>query len=473
MKLPPKPNAPFRTPSGRAREPAAAETPTEGDRRLKPSGRVLLLLAVVVSVLCGLQAFSPSAGHSHQGTSGRSSGVSGRANSSAFLGAQAGEIPCVSLVPEYERHLDRVVLSVPSQDETLEFHESLLAGMPPYTEVDFLVPRHRKAELQSWTDRRGFPQAIRWLAYDAEHLAGRELFCVLPDETGLLRVPPESLTAIEAAGTFWAQDLMQSAVGPDGEPVLFFPAVYRYLVLSRSGGARLRGDTRSLASLESHFLRVVRLPLAFKGGNVTADRLDGRTVLFVGSDVLATTRLMAEALGHRAPTAEALCASLRRWFSADKVVMVGQGRPQPVAMYHLDQAMLPLGGGRMAVPRVIGSRPRLEPDASRIRHVRSFLAELRTLLTDLGYRLVPIDTPVDHVLGHRHFVNAIAYRDRRTERATVLLPIFNGPDGLPSRDEPFSTNRRRLEEAGFDVVGVPTTADRLYGGIHCLIQVIQ
>ncbi len=132
MKLPPKPNAPTRTPSGRAREPAGAdETPIESDRRLKPSGRVLLLLAFVVSLLCGLQALWPSAGHSHQGTSGRSSGVSGRADSSAFLGAHAGEIPSVSLVPEYERHLDRVVMSVPSQPERLEFHESLLAGLPP------------------------------------------------------------------------------------------------------------------------------------------------------------------------------------------------------------------------------------------------------------------------------------------------------------------------------------------------------
>ena len=93
---------------------------------------------------------------------------------------------------------------------------------------------------------------------------------------------------------------------------------------------------------------------------------------------------------------------VRNAFDADKTIIVGGPRPQPEVMYHLDQAMLLLGGGTIAVARVVGERPRLEPDASQIRHVKAFLAKLRPVLVDLGYTLVDMDTTVENILKYQH-----------------------------------------------------------------------
>ncbi len=73
-------------------------------------------------------------------------------------------------------------------------------------------------------------------------------------------------------------------------------------------------------------------------------------------------------------------------------------------MYHLDQAMLPLGNAEIAVARVVGERPRLEPDASRIRQIEVFLKNLRLILTDMGYRVYDMDATVKNMLNFQHLV---------------------------------------------------------------------
>lgn len=375
---------------------------------------------------------------------------------------------------EYQRHLDRVVMSVPAEPRTLEFHEQLLVALPEYTQVELLAPAHRLAELRQWVRKHHFPQTIRWHRYSLENRDGEDVYCVLPDETGLVRAPATGSLSQTVGGTFWAQDLFECVSNADGGCVLLLPRVYRYLYLDRRGStARWRGDTQGLSRVEPTLEAIHSLPLAFKGGNIVADCVAGRRLLFVGYDVVTTTRVMCKAFGQAAPPAKAICELLAQWFAVDEVVVVPERRPQPVVMYHLDQAMLPLGENVVAVPRVVGERPRLEPAASRIRSVSAFLDELCSVLRQKGYRIVFLDTPVAYLLKRRHFVNAIAYHDRRTGRPTMLLPSYSRNEGEFTPSALFETNRRRLEDAGYDVVCVPTTADRLFGGIHCLVEVLQ
>ena len=86
--------------------------------------------------------------------------------------------------------------------------------------------------------------------------------------------------------------------------------------------------------------------------------------------------------------------------------------------------------------------------------------------------MVNIDTSVDNILNHQYYVNAIPYVDAVTGKRTLLMPVFSkGKNQLDK--ELISKNTAAFESLGYKVVHVPTKADKINGGIHCLLNVLM
>ncbi len=376
------------------------------------------------------------------------------------------------VVPEYERRMERVVVSV-SDASVPRYHEEILSCLPDYTKIDLMVPDSQLAAIKSWLQGKRYRDRIRLITHDPRYRRGARLYLLLPDEEQLLAVDTKDYRLGSQHGTLWAQDLFEVAVTPDNRTLLLTACVHKCFQSERHRrDGRVISDNAYLKCLNADGTEVRRLPLAFKGGNVLVDELAGKRIVFCGYDSVRSTRTAWHAFEDEDISDSKVAEMLATALNADETVIVGGPRPQPEMMYHLDQAMLPLGNGVVAVARVVGERPRLEPDASRIGQVRAFLAELRPILVDLGYTVCDMDATVTNVLKYQHYVNAIPYIDKRTGQKTVLVPAF--PEAETEHDQQIvRKNKRTLESLGYVVVRVPTRACELTGGIHCLVNVLQ
>ncbi|WP_243546877.1 hypothetical protein [Pseudodesulfovibrio tunisiensis] len=207
-----------------------------------------------------------------------------------------------------------------------------------------------------------------------------------------------------------------------------------------------------------------RMPLAFDGGNVMFDRLNEKTVAFLGLDALTASEAIGQAFG--APMdRNGLLKAFRNFFNVDEIHVAGTGMRQPEVMFHLDQAMTLLPGHRAAILTPEGPLPESETDQRKLAEVKDFLKQLRTLLDDLGYATVDLKTSVSAILGYR-FPNLAAYTDRDTGTPTVLFSAYADDS---AQDKVFrKENRERLHALGFVTREVSTSASQNNGGIHCL-----
>ncbi len=379
----------------------------------------------------------------------------------------------VHIVPEYRRRLKHAVLSVGDGDLSTEYQEQILSRLPEYTEVDLLVPRQRHKDVARWLQGSPYRQRVHPVVYDPQRRTGMRLYLLLPDEDDLVPVDTGDYDVGSQFGTLWAQDLFEAAVAPDGRTLLLVSCAHKCFSSAEDRTDRkVLSDNLYLDRLDSEDVKVRRLPLAFKGGNVLVDDVLGRRIVFCGADSIRVSRIAWRTLRGEELSDHMIAAMFEEVLGADRVVIVGGSRPQPERMYHLDQAMMPLHDRVAAVARIVGQRPRLEPDAARVRHVETFLDELRQTLSKLGYTLVDIETTVDNVLHYQHYVNAVPYVDDRTGKRTILMPVFRNAQTDRDR-ELVRKNTEKLESLGYTIVHVETTADELYGGIHCLINVLQ
>jgi hypothetical protein len=217
----------------------------------------------------------------------------------------------------------------------------------------------------------------------------------------------------------------------------------------------------------------VTIPLSFYGGNILVDETaDGHRIAFCGSDVFTTTRTVWSSFSDSERTESRIIDDLKLALNVDQVIVPGPDHAQPYLMYHLDQAMLLLPDKVVAIPKLVGSLPAKSDEVNEIRDVERFLIELRTLMLRLSYRLVDIETSVQNVLRCRHQVNAIPFVNAETGRKSLLMPSFASSEE-ESEKELIDRNTARLESLGYEVVYVPTDADELRGGIHCLVNVID
>lgn len=370
------------------------------------------------------------------------------------------------IVPEYERTLDRVVLSMETSTDDLSLHEGLIAGLPDYTEVLMLLPESRSVAMDAELLRMGQPRKVTLVPFKSKRGMKARAY-VLSTTEGKLKRRRLKNTPMPR-GTVWAQDLFEPAKGQGGMISLLAPYMHKMFIKSAKGSPVLR-DNGFLDKLLLFNLNARRLPLVFKGGNILVDIFDGNSIAFCGGDIVRDTILAFKPLGLR-PSRDEVLDELKRSLGVDRVVVLSPGKRQPPGMFHLDQAMVLFPGKVAGLTRIVGDEGEVaDPEVA---EVAELLKEIRMKLTELGYSIVDIEATADDVRNYRYYVNGVPYVNKKTGRREFLMPVFStsmeGGNG-----EVYERNVRRLEAIGYKVVPVPTKANERHGGLHCLVNVIS
>ncbi len=454
-------------PTGRA---GLQATPTTTRRRLDPplplqSWHIVVGLVIVAGALSSIGSWPslrPSIGNRGVGASL----VDERSSSDDPLGPH-------SIIPEYDRTLKKVLFSLARRDTSLKLHHELLVRTPGYAQIVMLVERANLNAIEAELAGKAYRERVQLVAYDGEPHAAGTFYVLTPDRDKLLQINTEATYSGTRYGNLWAQDFFEVTTSQSGELTLLTSSVHKYFnAVGDSSNRKVIGDNAYLTHLRSLGLDVRGLPLAFKGGNVLVDDVAGRRIAFCGGDTLRTTRTVSRSLDNTDPTDSEIIRIIQSALNVHEVAILGRERTQPSKMYHLDQAMIPLPGGVVAVTRLVGENVAGLSTHPEIAEVRRFLAEMRSRLVARGYRLVDIETSLANVMAYQFYVNAIPYVDLQTNQRTVLMPVFDA--ARTDFDlELVDRNTAAFESLGFKVVHVPTLADELTGGIHCLVNVLE
>lgn len=448
------------------RKPSGGDAPHEPDAKPNPHPglAVLLILALICVAATGYRLLTPQPAFGPSSTIGVAHGnPPGPASAPTVF----------SIVPEYDRTLKRVVISLAGPDASLGLHHELLMRFPRYTDVILLVEKANLKAIRAEAEGRPYRDRLILVPYDAAQRQSSRVYCLFSDSDKLVELDTQSPQPVSQHGSVWAQDLFEVTRSPSGVPVLLASDVHKYYVVGDDHSPlRVMRDNIYLSRLNAVGLEVRPTPIAFKGGNVLVDNVAGSLIAFVGGDVLRMTRAVRRAFDDVNASDVQLSNMIKDALHVQTVVAVGRGGVQPELMYHLDQAVTLLPGRVAAVTRLVPDGAGPLPDAKRFHEVESFLYELRAVLRTLGYKLVDIETTPRNLERFQHYVNAIPYVDAQSGRRTILMPVFPADQTAHDR-RIIARNTAVLESCGYRVIPVPTQANELHGAIHCLVNVLE
>ena len=382
------------------------------------------------------------------------------------------------IVPEYDRVMGKIVISLPTMNSsvpslTLDSHFALFEYIPDYTQIMIILPETRVREIQTKLAEYPVQNRVTLHPFKTRTLKKGHMYLIFAENDKLIHSGLME-NIIIPKGTVWAQDLFESAKRSDGKNLLLMPDVYKMFYSdeddNRQEAVNVQPDNLFLKRLLSENIDGMRTPLAFMGGNILVDRLDGIKIAFCGGDVLKDTRIVWRAYYEKILQKEDFIKMVKKYLNVDKVYILGEEKPQPSYMFHLDQAMILLPDGIAGVTNITGNTP--GQHIKDINEIKSFLSEVKSILKKTGYKLIDIDTSITSVLNHQFHINSIPYVDKRTGQRTLLMPVASQTLTVDEKSL-ISKNRSAFESAGYKVITVPSEATDFNGGIHCLVNVID
>lgn len=370
----------------------------------------------------------------------------------------------VRQVPDYERTLEKVVLTLPARESELVYHENLLERFPGYSRFLVFVAEDNMQEFKEKIAGKPYADKVRPMSYPVRYLEEARYFYRVDDspvDIGVYRNKPWP------QGTVWARDAFIACRDDSGNPAILVPTYQRHVVLplvEPGEQARIEFDNDFLLELRQLDVRMKKsVPLVFAGGNVLFDKVDGESVAFVGVDALRASLALSRKLGIELDE-QGLRDLFREFFNVDRLVVLGVDR-QPETLFHLDQSMVVLPGKRVAVVRTVGELPEDDTCLAQLEEAGVFLNHLRTRLGHMGYRIADLLVSTDAVVNGRH-PNPVVFTNKESGRLNVLLSAYR--DGTQFDVSLLLRNLRRIRAAGYDVDVVWTDASRDNGGVHCL-----
>ena len=372
----------------------------------------------------------------------------------------------VRQVPEYERTLEKVVLSLPANESELVYHESLLERFPDYSRFLVFVAEDNVQEFKEKIAGKPYADRVRPLPYPVRHLEEARFFIRMegrPVDIGVHRNKPWP------QGTVWARDAFVACRDDCGNPVALVPTYQRHVVLplvEAGEQARVEFDNDFLLELRQFNVRMKKsVPLVFAGGNVLFDEVDGESVAFIGVDDMQASLALSRQIGTELDE-QGLRNLFVEFFGVERLVVLGTGR-QPQTMFHLDQSMVLLPGKRVAVVRTVGELPEDSVQLARLEEAGIFLHHLRTRLKRMGYKVLDLLVSKDAVVNGR-FPNPVVFTHKENGRLGVFLSAYR--DGTDFDISLLHRNLKNIRVNGCDADVVWTDASRDEGGVHCLFN---
>ena len=372
----------------------------------------------------------------------------------------------VRQVPEYERTLEKVLLSLPAKESRLVYHDDLLRRFPAYSRFLVLVAEDNVSEFKEGLAGKPYADRVETQPYPVQQLEEARFFYRMDDspvDIGVYRNKPWP------QGTVWARDACIACRDGAGNPAVLVPTYQRHLALplvDQGEQARIRFDNDFLLELRRWDVRMKKnVPLVFAGGNVLFDKVDGESVAFVGVDDMRASRALSGKIGAELDE-QGLQDLFGEFFCVDRVEVLGTDR-QPETMFHLDQSMVILPGKRAAVVRTVGKSPEDSTQLAQLEEADAFLNHLRTRLKRLGYAVVDLLVSKNAVVNGR-FPNPVVFTNKESGRLNVLLSAYR--DGTQFDVSLLQRNLKNIRADGYDADVIWTDASRDSGGVHCLFN---
>lgn len=376
-----------------------------------------------------------------------------------------------SIDPEYERTVRRVLIST-DMETPLSLQMNMIKSLPNYTEVMVLLPAHRLDEIKQEIKDVSRQKKISLIPFDTYVLRNVHAYLLLHKSGHVVSAMYKELEMPK--GSIWAQDLFEIVRADDGRRVIVAPDVIDafFLPQGHNMNERLSDNPYIDDIADRGGFEVIKTPLSFKGGNLLMDRFSGRTIAFVGGDIISDTMAILQATaGYKQYSTSDVYKIIKDYFNVDEVVVIGEDGRQPNQLYHLDQAMIFLAEGVVGVTRILykdyGLRNKQE-----IINVERFLSETRRKLVELGYRIVNIHTTAEDVMNFRYYANGLVYTNTRTGKREFLMPDYPHARG-PFIENIIRRNTVALEAEGYKVTPVYTNVNRHEGGLHCMVNIIS
>lgn len=258
-------------------------------------------------------------------------------------------------------------------------------------------------------------------------------------------------------------------------------------------GDDLVHNARTLKSLRSLGIRLQQAPLSFEVGNCIFDRVDDKTVLFVGHTALLETMALYDAWLAKTLSFDEARSLFQRTFGVDRVIPLGrnadgQHLPQASSVFHIDMVVsVPVAGvavvqtfdvstlseqavyedvlaeieasigdaaGREAIEALIKEREitckvpvtageretharnvaRTELEA--LREASTECDVIAATLKSLGYQVHRIENEWQRVRRHQALSNVVPSHDR------LLVPLFPATEKLFAYTLPLPSGRR-------------------------------
>lgn len=350
----------------------------------------------------------------------------------------------LSLVPEYDLPLKRVVLGLHTSDgdsgAPLARIAPVIAALPRSIQMELLVPDGILASSRRDLQAR-FPGRV-------VHLVPLQVYQQRP---GVIEVVNEP--------TRWMRDLFKVVDGPNAKSVFLVPLAYKQV------DDLVPPDNHYVTQFLSAHGRVVHVPMFFRSGNLMLGRnAKGQKVLFVGDRELILNQTYFYNSFFYFPPTEAFLELLKRITGAEMVKVL----KNTDHLFHLDMAMIMLGDGSAGVLRMIDRGGGDKSDTAA-------LSEIRAALRTLDFRVLDIETTAERVSAFQSPVNALTYIDSSNGARWALVPQFPDMQVMVSGTSESLNDRilRVYEKAGFRVVPVEDRLHPFGGNTHCATNVIR
>lgn len=354
------------------------------------------------------------------------------------------------LVPEFEKTAEQVLLTIPSQEITPAFTNSLkktypqlLENFPSYTQFEIIIDAKTKNEFEKIVPSQELKNRIIYRQISGENL-----------ET-------------EA----WAQDYLEPAF-QDGSQVFIIPKILPINQKEEFEQNPLtRFETRRKTIIEAFGEEKTKTaPLFFEGGNFqTARNSSGDPLIFVDYD-----NILDSLENKKRPSARDLrkiAKSASEFFGGTEVAIIGN-QSRKNNFIHLDQSVLFLWNNVALVNKIAGF-----PKSSAARQHKTYKKQLE----HLGFHVFQIKTTPGDLKNSRSSLNAIAFFDRQENKKKVIYPVFEN-EAKNSSEKLSKENLRgkalqvyeTLEK--MDILPIPLPEQVLFqnnAGFHCVVNVLR
>ncbi|KKK69662.1 hypothetical protein LCGC14_2931780, partial [marine sediment metagenome] len=112
-------------------------------------------------------------------------------------------------IPEYDRRLKRVVLSLSKKDTTLDLQHSLLAALPEYTKIIMLLPESNIQQIRRDLLDKPYGGRVQCVTYQAVSLNNSRVWLLFRDKDKLVQVDVRESDTASYHGSTWAQDMFE------------------------------------------------------------------------------------------------------------------------------------------------------------------------------------------------------------------------------------------------------------------------